>query len=110
MEQLATIYCECIEMYLRHDYYEEALKVAQMGVTKRSSTISSSARYTVKWCTDRRRGTTGGVKGRAVQDQLKRKIQLGNLYGDLEESLGTVETTRSVYEKMINYKLATAQV
>jgi pre-mRNA-splicing factor SYF1 len=46
----------------------------------------------------------------SAQSRLFKSIKLWSFYVDLEESIGTVETTKSVYDKIFELKIATAQV
>ena len=45
-----------------------------------------------------------------VQARLFKSLKLWSFYVDLEESIGTVETTKSVYDKIIELRIANAQV
>ena len=41
---------------------------------------------------------------------MYRSLQLWSLYADLEESLGTLESTAGVYDSILDLKLATPQI
>ena len=45
-----------------------------------------------------------------VQERLYRSLKLWGLYVDLEESLGTVESTRRVYDRIMELRIATPQI
>jgi len=45
-----------------------------------------------------------------VQARLFKSLKLWSLYVDLEESIGTVETTKSVYDKILELRIANAQI
>ena len=45
----------------------------------------------------------------SVQARLFRSLKLWSFYVDLEESIGSVETTKAVYDKMFELKIANAQ-
>lgn len=45
-----------------------------------------------------------------VQGRLYRSTKLWLFYCDLEESLGTLESTRAVYDKILELRIATPQV
>lgn len=45
-----------------------------------------------------------------VQARLFKSLKLWSFYVDLEESLGTVPTTKAAYEKILELKIANAQV
>ena len=45
-----------------------------------------------------------------VQQRLFKSLKLWSFYVDLEESIGTVETTKAVYDRIFELKIANAQV
>lgn len=45
-----------------------------------------------------------------VQMKLHKSLRLWTFYVDLEESLGTLESTRAVYEKILDLRIATPQI
>ncbi|KAG2073802.1 hypothetical protein BDR04DRAFT_1180535 [Suillus decipiens] len=45
-----------------------------------------------------------------VQARLFKSLKLWSFYVDLEESIGTVESTKAVYDKIMDLKIANAQV
>ncbi|KAG9082328.1 pre-mRNA-splicing factor syf1, partial [Ceratobasidium sp. UAMH 11750] len=45
-----------------------------------------------------------------VQARLFKSLKLWSCYVDLEEAIGTVETTKAVYDKMLELKIANAQI
>lgn len=45
-----------------------------------------------------------------VQARLFKSLKLWSFYVDLEESLGTVESTKAVYDKILELRIANAQV
>jgi pre-mRNA-splicing factor SYF1 len=49
-------------------------------------------------------------KALPVQARLFKSLKLWSFYVDLEESIGTVETTKKVYDKILELKIANAQV
>lgn len=44
------------------------------------------------------------------QRRLYRSLRLWSLYCDLEESLGTIESAKAVYEKILDLRIATPQI
>lgn len=46
----------------------------------------------------------------SVQARLFKSLKLWSFYVDLEESLGTVETAKAVYDKILELRIANAQV
>lgn len=45
-----------------------------------------------------------------VQMRIHKSLRLWTFYVDLEESLGTLESTRAVYERILDLKIATPQI
>lgn len=86
-EQLAEIWEEWIEMEIRHRHYNDALNLARTVCLKQHK----------------------GYKDKTPQAEVSTTVRLWSLYIDLEESLGTVDSTRMAYEKMISNKFATVQ-
>ncbi|ORY88655.1 spliceosome complex protein [Leucosporidium creatinivorum] len=94
VDELAEIWCEWAEMEVRNENYDEAVKVMQRATTvpKKAGSISFHDEKL------------------SAQARLFKSIKLWSFYVDLEESIGTVETTKSVYDKIFELKIATAQV
>lgn len=45
-----------------------------------------------------------------VQMKLHKSLRIWAFYVDLEESLGTLESTREVYERILDLRIATPQI
>jgi pre-mRNA-splicing factor SYF1 len=45
-----------------------------------------------------------------VQMRVHKSLKLWSFYVDLEESLGTLDDTRKVYERILDLKIATPQI
>ena len=45
-----------------------------------------------------------------LQEKVYKSVKLWNLLLDLEESFGTMETTKAAYNRMFDLKIITAQV
>ena len=45
-----------------------------------------------------------------VQGRLYRSLKLWSFYCDLEESLGTLESTKAVYSRILELRIATPQI
>lgn len=45
-----------------------------------------------------------------VQHRVYRSLKLWSLYADLEESMGTFESCKAVYERILDLRIATPQV
>jgi len=92
VEELATVWCEAAELELRAKDFPAALRLMQ-----RATTVPSRAR--------------GGAPpvDAPVQERLHRSLKLWSFYCDLEESLGTLEGARRVYDAMLDLRVATPQ-
>jgi hypothetical protein len=45
-----------------------------------------------------------------VQMKVHKSLKLWSFYVDLEESLGTLDSTRAVYERILDLRIATPQI
>ena len=45
-----------------------------------------------------------------MQQRLFKSLKLWSFYVDLEESIGTVETTKEVYDRIMELRIANAQI
>ena len=50
------------------------------------------------------------VQSLSAQTRLFKSLKLWSFYVDLEESIGTVETTKMVYDKILDLRIANAQI
>src|SRR5699024_8178047 len=46
----------------------------------------------------------------SVQKRLHKSLKLWSMYADLEESFGTFQSTKAVYDKIIELKIVTPQI
>ncbi|KAG6331528.1 hypothetical protein ID866_7563 [Astraeus odoratus] len=93
VEDLAEIWCEWAEMELRHENYDEAIRVMQRAAAIPRNTKINYHDHSLP-----------------VQARLFKSLKLWSFYVDLEESIGTVETTKAVYDKIMDLKIANAQI
>lgn len=93
VDELAEVWCEWAEMELRNENYDEAIRVLQ-----RATTVPKNTK--VSYYND----------NLPPQSRLFKSLKLWSFYSDLEESLGTVESTKAVYDKIMELKIANAQV
>eukprot|EP00921_Rhytidocystis_pertsovi_P010004 GHVQ01015998.1.p1 GENE.GHVQ01015998.1~~GHVQ01015998.1.p1 ORF type:complete len:864 (-),score=84.98 GHVQ01015998.1:311-2902(-) len=87
IDDLSSVWCEWVEMELRHREYSQALKVARQSIHKPQNAEPDSA-----------------------QARLYRSVKLWSLCADIEENFGTIETVRSCYDKMFSLKVITPQL
>ena len=83
-DDLAQCHATWVELELRHEDWDMALNLARRSVSGKAGKKSSKAE----------RG-------------LSRSLRLWNLLFDLEESLGTVQTTKDAYDRALELKVAT---
>ena len=104
VEELATVWCAWIEMYLRHDRIEEAYQAA----LRATAPVRGVNR--AEWANGARLKRSEGVTRRPPQERLYKSTKVWNMLVDLEESIGTMETTRAAYDRMFDLKIITPQV
>ncbi|MCL7034473.1 hypothetical protein MKW94_005305 [Papaver nudicaule] len=95
VDNLAAVLCEWVEMELKHKNLEGARELLRRATAEPSAEV-------------KRRVAADGNE--PVQMKLHKSVRLWTLYADIEESLGTLESTRDVYERILDLKVATAQI
>lgn len=93
LDELSTIWCAWVEFEIRHKAYSNAL-----AILRQATTIPS------------RKSSSGNAEMPTSRQRLYRSTKLWAIYADIEESLGTFETAKSVYERMLDLKVATPQI
>ncbi|KAK2467051.1 hypothetical protein APHAL10511_001309 [Amanita phalloides] len=93
VEDLAEIWCEWAELELRHENYDEAVRVMQRAAAIPKNTKVNYHDHAL-----------------SVQARLFKSLKLWSFYVDLEESIGTVESTKAVYDKILELRIANAQI
>uniref|UniRef100_A0AC34QZY5 Crooked neck protein n=1 Tax=Panagrolaimus sp. JU765 TaxID=591449 RepID=A0AC34QZY5_9BILA len=91
VDDLAIVWAEYAEFTLRHSGYEETSKLLKRAVTappKRASYHDEKA---------------------DVQQRVFKSLRVWSLYADVEETFGTVESCKAVYEKILDLRIATPQ-
>ena len=84
-EDLAQCHTAWVELELRQETWDMALNLARRAVS----------------------GKVGGKRGSKAARGLSRSLRLWNLLFDLEESLGTVQTSKDAYDRALEIKVAT---
>ncbi|XP_072976076.1 uncharacterized protein [Typha angustifolia] len=95
VDHLASVWCEWAELELRHKNFQKALELMRQATAEPSVEI-------------KRRAAADGNE--PVQMKLHKSLKLWSFYVDLEESLGTLESTRAVYERILDLRIATPQI
>ncbi|GKV18585.1 hypothetical protein SLEP1_g28945 [Rubroshorea leprosula] len=89
------VWCEWAEMELRHKNFKGALELMRRATAEPSVEV-------------KRRVAADGNE--PVQMKVHKSLRLWTFYVDLEESLGTLESTRAVYERILDLRIATPQI
>ncbi|EIW71711.1 hypothetical protein TREMEDRAFT_43021 [Tremella mesenterica DSM 1558] len=92
VDELAEVWCEWAEMELRNENYDEAVRLMQRATTVPKNTKVDYYNDSVP-----------------PQARLFKSLKLWSFYSDLEESIGTVDSTKMVYDKIMELKIANAQ-
>ncbi|KAG0267367.1 Pre-mRNA-splicing factor SYF1 [Mortierella polycephala] len=93
VNDLADVWCEYAEMELRNENYDAALQV--MG----RATIPS-----------KQKNVAFHDETLPVQIRVYKSLRLWSFYVDMEESIGTVDSTKAVYDKILELKIANPQI
>jgi pre-mRNA-splicing factor SYF1 len=100
VDDLAEVWCQWSEMELRHDEFEKALEVMGRSTVPPRPNKNMPPLHTIRY----------NDETLSPQARLFKSIKLWSFYVDLEESIGTVETAKSVYERIMDLKIATPQI
>ncbi|BFG30641.1 hypothetical protein CerSpe_169140 [Prunus speciosa] len=95
VDNLASLRCEWAEMELRHKNLKGALELMRLATAEPSVEV-------------KRRVAADGNE--TVQMKLHKSLRMWTFYVDLEERLGKLESTRAVYERIMDLKIATPQL
>jgi len=98
-DDLAAVWCEWIEMELRHDEFTRALSILRRATTEPPGWREH----------ERQRKANPSTPPAPARLRVHRSVRLWNLLVDLEESLGTPESTKAIYYRMIDSRIATPQ-
>lgn len=91
IDELASLWCDYAEMEIRHKNYENAHALLQRA------TVSPRRMVAVK-------------EDDPVQKRLFKSVKLWSFYVDLDECLGSFDTTKAIYDKIIELRVATPQL
>lgn len=103
VDELAAIWCGWAEMEMHDENYEEALRIMETAVRepplkkRRAAALQQDDNLDDK-------------HQQPVSERLYKNVKVWSLYLDLEESLGTVETCRAAYDRVMDLKVITAQM
>ncbi|XP_023364738.1 pre-mRNA-splicing factor SYF1 isoform X2 [Otolemur garnettii] len=92
VDDLASVWCQCGELELRHENYDEALRLLRKATalpTRRAEYFDGSE---------------------PVQNRVYKSLRVWSMLADLEESLGTFQSTKAVYDRILDLRIATPQI
>ncbi|KAI0988526.1 hypothetical protein GJ496_004479 [Pomphorhynchus laevis] len=92
VDDLASIWCEWVEMKLRQKAFKDAIALLEEATTCPS--------YKVDYFDT----------SEPVQKRLHKNIKIWSLYADLEESFGTFESCKAVYDAIIDLRVCSPQI
>ncbi|KAK9705684.1 hypothetical protein RND81_07G075400 [Saponaria officinalis] len=95
VDHLASVWCEWAEMELKHKNFKGALQLMRRATTEPYVEV-------------KRRVAGDGHE--PVQMKVHKSLKLWAFYVDLEESLGDLESTRAVYERILDLRITTPQI
>ncbi|THH33001.1 hypothetical protein EUX98_g1190 [Antrodiella citrinella] len=93
VDDLAEVWCEWSELEVRHENYDEAIRVMQRAAVVPKNPKINYHDHTL-----------------SAQARLFKSLKLWSFYVDLEESLGAVASTKAVYDKILELRIANAQI
>lgn len=97
VNNLASLWCDFAELELRHENYKEARIVMKRA--------TECPRNPTDYWILRKKGINV-----PVQKLLHKNTRLWAFYADLEENLGTLQSAKAIYEKMLSLKVITPQI
>lgn len=97
VDDLAEVWCEWAEMEIRHGNFDGALRIMARA------TVAPKTAAAVK-------AISFHDDSLPVQKRLFKSSKLWGFYIDLEESIGSVDGSRQMYDRMIELKIATPQI
>ncbi|OBZ84251.1 Pre-mRNA-splicing factor syf1 [Choanephora cucurbitarum] len=98
VNDLADIWCEYAEMETRHDAFDTAIEIMSRA-TQIPKTLDVNPKQ-----------VNFHDESIPVQQRLFKSLRLWSFYIDLEESVGTVESTKAVYDQVMDLRIANPQV
>ena len=103
-DELAICWTKYIEFELKHEQYDTALSLSRQSIS--SNPLSTrKKRNNIAATATSLSGSSSNASVRSLN--LTKSLRLWDLLLDLEESLGTVQTTKDAYNRAIEIKAAT---
>ena len=118
VDELANVWCAWVEMEIRLEEYEKALLLLQKVVSDPPRSLMKKSTTTTITTTSSSSSSSELIDTSSSINSNKtsslaivyKNVKIWNLYLDLEESIGTIDTCRSAYERVIDIKVATPQM
>ncbi|CAA0827221.1 Tetratricopeptide repeat (TPR)-like superfamily protein, partial [Striga hermonthica] len=95
VDHLASVWCEWTEMEMRHKNFKGAMELMRRATAEPSVEV-------------KKRVAAGGDV--PVQMTVHKSLKIWTFYVDLEQNLGSLDSTRAVYERILDLKIATPQI
>ena len=96
IEDLSEIWCSYAEFEIRHSEFEKARTVLSRATAPPKGVNASQVSYTDAHI--------------VPQKRIFKSLKIWSFYVDLEESIGTTETTKQIYDRILELKIANPQV
>ena len=96
VDDLATVWCEWSEFEIRQNNFSGALVLLQRATTKPPQRIGANP-------------DVPNHTSMFVHDRVYKSLKLWTLYCDLEESIGTFDSAKTCYNRIIDLHIATPQ-
>ncbi|KAI8608801.1 hypothetical protein BC830DRAFT_915174 [Chytriomyces sp. MP71] len=100
VDDLAELWCQWAEMELRHKQFKKALEVMGRATVPPQASKKIPNLSLIRY----------NDEDLSPQIRIFKSLKLWSFFVDLEESIGTVESTKLVYERIMELKIATPQV
>ncbi|KAJ1911923.1 pre-mRNA-splicing factor syf1 [Mycoemilia scoparia] len=95
--ELVDVWLTFAEMEMKHENYDEAINVLSQATSVNSRSAKNIATIDYR------------DEDEPPQTRVCKSLKLWSLYVDLEESIGTLETTKAAYDRILELKIATPQ-
>ncbi|XP_004348871.2 XPA binding protein [Capsaspora owczarzaki ATCC 30864] len=95
VDELSHLWCQYAEMELRQKAPQRALSLMQQATSAPARAGKSVDFFD---------------PAESVQRRLHKSVKLWTFYVDLEESIGTFQSTKAVYERILELRIATPQI
>ncbi|VDO92828.1 unnamed protein product [Soboliphyme baturini] len=115
VEDLAAVYCQLVEMELRNKNVKNAYLVIKRAVTPPAAKVHYFDQASLVYVTSAMIICFLGnlrcmFQTEPVQNRVYRSLKIWSLFADMEESFGTFESCKAVYDRIIEMRIATPQM